>query len=146
MNQVVIYGRVATEIKYRLTKSGKDVVNFLVAVPSTHKKNKDGVIPTDFPKVVAWGKKAEVCRDFLHKGRPCIIKGHITTEIYDKDGQTIRSTYITVEDVDFLGYRKQYANGTPKEDNEEVSADIGLPELEDMRGSYNGIPDEEIPF
>ena len=146
MNQVVISGRVATEIKYRLTKSGKDVANFLLAVPSRYKKNKDGVVPTDFPKVVAWGKSAELCRDYLHKGRPCIIHGHVTTEVYEQDGQNIRSTYITAENVEFLGYRKQFTDGAPKEDNEENSSDVGMPELDDMRGSYKGIPDEEIPF
>ena len=148
MNQVVISGRVATDIELHMIKKGKEVANFLLAVPTSFKKDKDGKIPTDFPKVVAWGAKVNLCRNYLAKGRPCIIHGHVTTSKYEHEqtGQIYNKTFITADNIEFLGYRKQFADGTPKEDNEKISEEVGMPELNDMSESYKGLPDDEIPF
>ena len=144
MNSVIVSGRVASDINFRITKKGIGVANFLFAVPNrTKKKNEDGSTPTDFPKIVAWGKIGEICRDYLIKGRECIIHGTITTERYEKDNQKFSNTFITAQVVEFSGYQKQMDNGSENLTDENIeaesSSEVNVPPM-------NNISDEELPF
>lgn len=144
MNSVIISGRVASDINFRITKKGIGVANFLFAVPNrTKKRNEDGSVPTDFPKIVAWGKIGEICRDYLIKGRECIIHGTVTTERYEKNNKKFSDTFITAQVVEFSGYQKQIGDeneiSTDKNTNAETSS-------EEIKVPMNHIPDEELPF
>lgn len=146
MNSVVLSGRIASDISFRITKKGIGVANFILAVPNrAKKKNEDGTIPTDFPKMVAWGKIAEICRDYLIKGREIIIHGSIGTERYEVNNQKIFNTFVTVNMVEFTSYYNQSDNN---EENSEktttASENEGEPQSENL--SFNNISDEELPF
>lgn len=153
MNVVVLTGRLATDVQFSLTMNGRSVSNFLLAVPYSYTKDENGNYPTNFFSVTAWNRVAERCRDNLIKGRPIALKGHLVQNEYtnkkytDANGDpiTIRSARVIADQVDFFGYRKQYSDGTPKEDNELPNAEVGLPPLEKMKYT-DELPDEEIPF
>ncbi|MBR3621916.1 MAG: single-stranded DNA-binding protein [Selenomonadaceae bacterium] len=140
MNSVILSGRVATEVNFRVTKKGKAVATFLLAVPNRmRKKNEDGSIPTDFPRIQAWGKIAEICRDYLIRGKECLIHGIISTNTYEKNNQKIYNIFVTANTVEFLGYQKQVNgddNSSVSDDNEIISSEVGMPP----------ISDEELPF
>ena len=157
MNLVVLSGRLATDVQCRLTQKGKTVSNFLLAVPYSFTKDADGKYPTNFFSVTAFDQVADRCRDNLIKGRQVTLRGHLTVDSYKNknftnvngDPVTIRTSNVVADLVEFLGYRKQYSDGKPKEDNEMVSSEVGTPPLEEMElpeDVYDGIPDEEIPF
>ncbi len=156
MNVTILSGRLASDVKFRLTMNGRSVSNFSLAVSRSFKKDKNGKYSADFFDVTAWDALAERCRDYLTKGRSISLSGHLLQDDYtsnkytDADGKPakIHSYKIVAHQVEFLGYRKQYSDGTPKEDNEISSPDVGTPPLDEMAfpDYTSDLPDEEIPF
>lgn len=140
MNSVILSGRVATEVNFRVTAKGTATANFVLAVPNRiRKKKEDGSYPTDFPQIQAWGKTAELCRDYLIRGKACMIQGTITTGSYEKDDKKHYTTCVTAHTVEFIGYQKQVddnSNTDVNADGEILSKDVGMPPLSD----------EELPF
>ena len=133
MNLSILSGRLATDVTYRLTMKGKPVSTFLLAVPYSFTKGKDGKYPASFIPVTAFGNEAVRCQNYLTKGRQVLVK------------VKIHSIELITERIEFLGYRKQFSDGTPMKDNEEFSEEVGAPPLEEM-SFPDDIPDEEIPF
>jgi len=153
MNFVFLSGRLATDVDYRLTKSGKSISKFRLAVQRSYKKDKDGKYQAHFFSITTFDKTAEHCRDHLIKGRSINLKGHLVQDNYkskkfmNSDGEplTVYTQEVVGDIVEFLGYRKQYSDGSPKEDNEIPNPDVGVPPLEEM-ALPDDISDEEIPF
>lgn len=129
MNSIILSGRVATKVKFRLTKQGVAVANFTLAIPNYKKKNSDGTPQTDFPRIQTWGRTAELCRDYLIVGKPCLIQGYLTTDTYEKNNQIIRTILVTANTVEFLGYTKVLGNQETNIDGEIPSKDVGMPPL-----------------
>ena len=84
---------------------------------------------TNFIPVTVFGKKAESCERFLTKGKLVGVQGKIQTGSYDKNGQTIYTTDVVANDVEFLEW------GEKKEIKAEVPS------------GFNAMPDDEfMPF
>ena len=105
LNQTVMVGRLVDDPKVIKTESGKNVSNITIAVPRTF-KNADGVYDTDFVDCVLWDSVAKSTADYCHKGDIVGVKGRLQTELYDKDGETRKSTKIIAERVTFLSNNK----------------------------------------
>lgn len=105
MNSVNIIGRLTADPEVREVKS-KDidtlVVNFFVAV------QRIGSEDADFIRCVAFGKTAEFIDKYFSKGSRVGISGRIQTGRYEnKDGQTVYTTDIIAERVDFADGKKE---------------------------------------
>lgn len=89
MNTVQITGNLVKDPIIRVTKTGKPVASFSVAVNRRiTKQNGDTLELTDWVNVTAWGKLAEAVRNELTKGSYVFIKGRYATRSYDTpDGQ-----------------------------------------------------------
>ena len=84
LNKIILIGRLTADPELRYTPSGAPVANFTVAVDRKFSKNNE----TDFIPIVAWRKLAEICNEFLHKGKLVSIEGRLQTRSYeDKEGQ-----------------------------------------------------------
>lgn len=84
---------------------------------------------TNFIPVTVFGKKAESCERFLTKGKLVGVQGKIQTGSYEKNGQTIYTTDVVANDVEFLEW------GEKKEAKAEVPS------------GFNAVPDDEfMPF
>lgn len=92
---------------------------------------KDGA---DFPRFVAWDKKAELIEKYCHKGMKLAIRGHIQTGSYEKDGKKVYTTDIVVDDIEFCEKKNDGSAGQPRVNASEEF--IKVPE---------GV-DDEIPF
>ena len=95
MTRVILMGRLTKnpEIKY----AGKDND---MAVNRRYKR--DGEQEADFISCVTFGKSAEFAQKYLHKGMRIVIGGRISTGSYkDKDGKTIYTTDVIVEEHEF---------------------------------------------
>ena len=65
---------------------------------------KDGA---DFPRFIAWDKKAEIISQYCHKGSALLVTGHIRTDKYtNKDGKTVYTQDIIVDSVEFCDKKK----------------------------------------
>jgi single-strand DNA-binding protein len=105
LNKVQLIGNLGKDPEVRFTGSGQAVANFPIA--TTEKwKNKDGQWEekTEWHNIVVWGKLAELCREYLNKGRPVYVEGKLQTRSWqDKDGNKRYTTEIVGQAVQFLG-------------------------------------------
>lgn len=102
LNQVNLIGNFGDEpvIKQLQTKTGL-VANFTLAINETHlDANGNRVENTEWVRVVAWGKLAEIVQKYLHKGSQVHITGKIRTRSYqDKEGQTRYTTEVHADEL-----------------------------------------------
>lgn len=99
MNKAILIGNVGKEPEIRKTQSGISVANFSLA---TSKKIK-GEDKTEWHRIVAWDKLAEIIEKYVHKGDKLMIEGEIETRDYEKDGQKFYTTEIRAWNMEMLG-------------------------------------------
>ncbi|MCD6310501.1 MAG: single-stranded DNA-binding protein [Candidatus Eremiobacteraeota bacterium] len=92
LNKVILIGRVAREPELRSTPSGKQVTNFAIAVDRRFGSGQD----VDFINIVAWQKLAEICAQYLTKGKLIAIVGRIQVRNYEAQDGTRRTAYEVV--------------------------------------------------
>ena len=104
LNKAMIIGRLGKDPEVRYTQGGQAVASFSVA--TDHKwTNKTGEKQekTEWHRVKAWGKLAELAGEYLSKGRQVYVEGRIETSEYtDKDGVKKYSTEINAQEIQFL--------------------------------------------
>lgn len=105
VNKAIIIGRLGADPEVRYTQGGTAVANFNIATDESW-TDKDGQRQekTEWHRIVAWGRTAEICGEHLKKGREVYVEGRIETrEWQDKDGQRRRTTEIKAWSVQFIG-------------------------------------------
>lgn len=129
INKVILIGRLTRDPETRVLISGSTVSTFNLAVERTF-KSRDGEKETDFIPIVAWGKTAELCEQYLQKGNLAGIAGRIQTRSYEaKDGTKRYVTEVVAEEISFLTAKKE-------QDTEPKVPMDGFSEMED----YNDMP------
>jgi single-strand DNA-binding protein len=106
LNRVQLIGRLGADPEMRITQAGMTVATFGLAT-SRQWPGKDGTMQeeTEWHNIVMWDKLAQLCGDFLSKGRLVYIEGRIHTRSYDKDGQKQYRTEIVASDMLLLDPR-----------------------------------------
>lgn len=104
LNRAQIIGNLTRDPEIRNTQTGKTVANFGVATSATwtdasgQKQEK-----TEFHSVVAWGKLAEICGQYLGKGKKVFIEGSLQTREWDTpEGQKRQRTEIIADNMIML--------------------------------------------
>lgn len=111
INRVVLVGRITKDIELRKTQTGTSVVSFTMAVNRRFKQ--EGQPDADFIRCIAWSKTAELMSQYLSKGAQIGVEGRIQTGSYqDKDGKTVYTTDVVVENVQFLEPKGANTNQT----------------------------------
>lgn len=106
MNKVFEIGRATKDIELKQTSSGTAVAEFSIAVKRSFKTN--GQYESDFFDCVAYNKTAELISQYVKKGDMVGIEGRLQTRNYtNKEGRKVYVTEIIVENVEFLGGKKQ---------------------------------------
>ena len=104
MNKVQLIGRLTRDVELRYTAGQMAVANFTVAVDKV--KKTEGKT-ADFIRCVVFGKTAENVEKYLGKGSLVGVEGSINTGSYtDKNGNTVFTTDVLCERVEFLGKGK----------------------------------------
>jgi len=95
LNKVMLIGNLGKDPELRYTTSGVAVATFSVATSESW-KDQDGNMQerTEWHNIVAWRKLAEICGEWLKKGKKVYIEGRIQTRSYD-DKNTGAKKYIT---------------------------------------------------
>ena len=93
---------------------GQAVANFTLATTERFStRDGDRQERTEWHRIVTWGKTAELCAQYLSKGRSVYLEGRLQTrEWEDKEGQKRRTTEITAQTVQFLGGRGGSGSGS----------------------------------
>ena len=107
VNKAILIGNLGADPEKRVTPDGRARTSFRVAT-SERWKNKSGELQerTDWHNIITWGQQAEVCAQYLSKGRPVYIEGKIRNRSWeDNDGKKKYITEIQADKVQFLGSR-----------------------------------------
>lgn len=106
VNKAVIVGYLGKDPELRKTNGGTSVASFSIATNNKY-KDKEGkeVSETEWHNIVAWGKTAEICAEYLKKGSLVYVEGQLKTRSWkdEKVDVTRYSTEIHVSTVQFLG-------------------------------------------
>jgi len=107
MNKVFLMGNLTRDPELRYVPSGSAVVNFSVAVNRTYKDNAgERKEDTSFLRVVVWGKMAEICGEYLTKGRQVLVEGRLKSRTWETpEGQKRNAVDVVATSVQFLGSR-----------------------------------------
>ena len=124
VNKVILVGRLGKDPEVRATAGGKKVANFSVATDETY-KNRDGekVKSTEWFRLVAWDKLAEIAEEYLHKGDLIYIEGKLQTRQYEdkRDGSTKQTTEVIANVMRMLGSKNRAESGDTEEAADEAS-------------------------
>lgn len=103
-NHVVLMGNLTRDPQVRTLGSGTAVVDLGLAANEKY-RNREGqqVERTCFVDVVAWGRQAETCRDYLTKGSSVLVEGRLQFDQWEKDGEKRSRLRVRAERVHFIG-------------------------------------------
>lgn len=156
LNRVQLIGNLTRDPELRYTPQGTAVCTFGLATnrswtTDSGEKHEE----SEFHRIVAWNKLAELCSQFLVKGRKVYVEGRLSTRNWTgQDGQQRSTTEVVIDDMILLDSKGSGISGVaaqapdeakpakaePKEKKQEESAsDIPTPD-EDM------VPPDDIPF
>ena len=104
-NRVQLIGRVGNDPEVKSFDGGKKLATVSIATSDSYKNEKgERVEQTEWHRVVAWGKTAEIIEQFVTKGREIAVDGKLTHRSYDvKDGVKRFMTEIVVNEIQLVG-------------------------------------------
>ena len=141
MNKVILIGRFVRDPEIRYTTNDRCCANFSIAVDRKYKQ--EGQQDADFPRVIAWGKTAEFIEKYITQGMKIVIEGRIQTGKYtNKEGQTVYTTDVVAESVEFAESKSAASNGNnskPAESKPKIDEDGWMSIPDD-------VDDEGLPF
>lgn len=140
----MIIGRLGQDPDVRYTQSNTAVANLSVATSERYKdKSGEWKENTEWHRVVAWGRLAEICQEYLKKGSQVYIEGPIQTRSWeDKDGQTKYTTEIKALTMTMLDSKGSGGGGNMPEkpqNAQPVSSNV------DLNENFDDI-DDDLPF
>lgn len=106
VNKIILVGNVAADPEVRQSAKGTTITTFPVATSRDFTSNGEKKKVTDFHRVVAWGKLAEVCGRYLEKGKAVYVEGMILNRAYEKDGERRYITEVRADEVNMLSYKR----------------------------------------
>ncbi len=137
LNKVMLIGRLGRDPELRRTATGQPVARFSLATDEVWTdRNGERQRRTEWHNIVAWSRLAEICEQYLAKGKLVYIEGRLQTREYDdRDGNRRRITEIVATDMRMLG-----AKGEEREAAGEASS------FGEADSSVLGITDDDVPF
>ena len=140
VNKVILVGNLGSDPTVRYTPGGQAVANFNIATTERF-NNKAGEREerTEWHRIVAWGKLAEICQQYLKKGKQVYIEGRLQTRQWeDQQGQKRQTTEIVASNMQMLGRVGESGGGG----GDFSSQDYGSPEPAPQGAST----DDDLPF
>lgn len=105
LNKVLLIGNLTKDPELRYTPNGTAVTNLRIAV-NRRFKDRTGELKEDtcFVTVTAWDKQAEICNQYLQKGRQIFVEGILQSRSWETTDKQKRSTIdVRAERIQFLG-------------------------------------------
>lgn len=139
-NKVFLIGNLTRDPELRYTPSGIPVARFAIAVNRFRRKDAGGENnqDVDFINIVAWRRLAEICGEFLKKGRPVAVEGRLQIRSFkSKNGEMRSMTEVVVDNMQMLGR---------KSDSSQSLSDSAGPQPNQAEIDQTNSAEGEIPF
>jgi single-strand DNA-binding protein len=147
MNSVILIGRLTRDPELRYSPNTQTAVaHFTLAIDRPVSAGQER--QADFIRITVFGKQAETVERYLKKGNQAAVSGRIQTGSYKKDGQTVYTTDVIANRVEFLGSRNSGSGSNDSYQGGQQSA----PSQSDPFGGQDDFPDafqaadDDIPF
>ncbi len=151
VNKVILVGRLGADPEVRYSANGTPIARFSLATNESVPTPEGGWEErTEWHRIVAFGKTAETCGNYLSKGRLVYVEGKLRTQQWeDNQGQKRYTTEVVVRDVQFLtgpGEEGQSSQGAPPPSRPRPQSPTPPQYAEDLPPMPPGPPDDDIPF
>jgi single-strand DNA-binding protein len=150
VNKVVLVGRLGQNPELKYTNSGTAVCTFSLATNNSYTDgNGERVDTTEWHNIVVWGRLAEICNEYLGKGRQVYLEGSLQTRSWeDRNGTKKYRTEVKARDIVFLD--RTDAN-TPSASSSSPKKAVHEPVDTEAYGSSEKVtataePNEDQPF
>jgi len=150
VNKVILLGNVGKDPEIKSLPSGQPVANFSIATSDRYKDKQDQWQDrTEWHNITAYGRTAEIIRDYVKKGNKLYVEGRLTTRSWDdkESGKKVYRTEIIVNDLSLLSGKGEGDGGSSSGYSKSSTASF------DQRSSApaddfgdQGITDDDIPF
>lgn len=154
-NRIILIGRLTRDPELRYTANGVARTTFTLAVDRPY-VNQQGQREADFINIVTWRQLAELCANYLHKGRLVAVEGRLEIRSFENnEGQRIRVAEVVADNVRFLESRAQSddrsAGATPSDPPPSFGyGGSGFGGLDDDPFANEGTPiditEDDLPF
>lgn len=133
VNKVILVGHLGADPEMRYTADGTAVCKFRIATTEKYKDRQGNMQErTEWHRITAWRKLAEICGQYLAKGKQVYIEGKIRSDTWEQEGVKRYSYEIVADTMQMLG------GGQGRGPEREPEAPFGPPE--------GGAPEDDIPF
>lgn len=137
INKAILIGHLGRDPEFRITTGGVNVATFTLATSEKWKDKNTGSLQdrTEWHRVVAYGQLAQICSDYLKKGKQIYVEGRLQTrEWEDRQGNKRSTTEIIAHTIQMLGPSDKSGKGLQVDER---------PAVEDQPVT---VPEDEIPF
>ncbi|HKB75128.1 MAG TPA: single-stranded DNA-binding protein [Myxococcales bacterium] len=147
VNKVILVGNLGKDPEVRYTPGGQAVANFTIAT-NENWTDKSGQKQerTEWHRIVVWGKQAELCGEYLSKGRQVYLEGRLQTrEWTNKEGAKQYTTEVVANQVVFLsGGERGQGRGASR--GTAAPEEFGSPPPAMDEGASPKAAEDDIPF
>jgi single-strand DNA-binding protein len=113
VNVVTLIGNLATDVDLREVGPEKKVASFVLAVDRASREG-----GADFVSVSAWDRQAELCAEYLGKGRRIAVDGRLKSRSWEEEGKRRSAIEVVARRVEFLG------GGPQRDEDEEAGGEV----------------------
>ncbi|MEG2419424.1 MAG: single-stranded DNA-binding protein [Eubacterium sp.] len=145
MNKCEFVGRLTADVVLKETSNGTVYGLFALAVDRRFKK--EGQPRADFPRIIVWGRQAEILSQYTQKGDPLSTVCRVQTRDYEKDGIKHYVTEFVLEEFGFIGRKRDKieAQTVPQERAYTETTSPALEPTEEQCG-FEVLPEEMFPY
>lgn len=147
LNKAMLIGRLGQDPEVRYTQANTAVATLSIATSERFKdSNGEAQERTEWHRVVAWGRLAEICQQYLNKGSLVYIEGPIQTRSWeDKDGQKKYTTEIKALQMTMLDSKGSGMGGGGNNTNQNSQAGQQSAGSVNLDESFDSM-DDDLPF
>ncbi|MBW1693300.1 MAG: single-stranded DNA-binding protein [Deltaproteobacteria bacterium] len=143
MNKAILIGNLGRDPKISNTQNGMTVAKFSIATSEKWRDKNTGEMQkrTEWHRITAFGRLAEICEQYLSTGRQVCIEGRIQTSSWERGGITRYTTEIIASKMMMLGAKDSGRDSSLPKTTEPQTE---IPE--DSEPLHPEIEEDEIPF
>ena len=145
-NKVILMGNLTKDPRLASIMSGSTVCEFSIAINRRYTVNGQEKEEVCFVDIVVWGRQADSCGKYLHKGSAVLVEGRLKTDSWeDKEGNKRSRLRVAADRVQFIGPRSEGNYNRPQGDeySEEGEPAETVRPIRENHPSHNQVKREQ---